>query len=233
MASGTRQTVPERAATLVSRQRQVAYVPAAQSRKSAKAQDAGLREEELGVQILHGRRNPGARFRRCSTARFGTADISQFLPFLTRLGVPSCTPEVEGRPVYNVLIEYKSQSRGGSVDMKIMGSILDLASAADEKRFIPVVVISSPTGVFSDAQLTNYNLEGKRHGVVVLSIDQARNVRAFHRALGRVARDRNILYGLVGSRGGLNRLLRSGTQQARAFVGRADARHNLSAAFAL
>lgn len=227
MAATSGKTSPSTAGRVTRPHSSDAFIPSSKPRKSAKAQDSGLLEEERGLRILSGTRNPGVRFPRCSNARTGTGDISQFHAFLKKVGVPTCTPEVADRPDYNTLIEYKSQKRSGSVDMKIISAIQDLASAADTKGFVPALVISSPGGVFTDAQLAQYILEGERHAVLVITIEDAANPLRFHRGLGRIARQRQEIAKLIGARGGLSRLLRHPNPQMRAYVGRVDARANL------
>ena len=178
-----------------------AYKPDATFRKERKVLDAGARVEvKLERLINSGRkgktpvvcwRRPGVKAPRLSGVTY-IPDAAGYVPELVGL-VDEKIAEVEGRPTYNVLFEFKSQHTTGSAEKKISTAIKDLAHHCDVAKTVGAVILDTP--ILTDQQIIAFKVEGRQHSVVVLT---AKEVAAdmLIPELVRVAKMNMIIAGL-------------------------------------
>lgn len=201
--SGT-PTAKRSAARLVRSQVPRAYTPGPTPRRNAKVLDAGARIEAKLERLINSSkvgvlcwRLPGVRISRISGVTY-IPDAGARVPELEGL-VRSQEPQIKGRPSYNVLVEFKSQTTTGSAEKKISAAVEDMAHACDELGVVGAVILYTP--VLTPLQIETYKRLGRLHSVVVLEDTELAEGNLVEQ-LVRVARERRRLARRVGPRGG-------------------------------
>lgn len=201
---GTAKSALEATAPVYRRQRvPAAHTPGAVTRKEAKVLDCGARaasgivEELFATHGLDVWRRPGIRVQRVSGDYF-FPDAAGYLPQLDK-SVSEKAAQVEGRPGFNVVFEFRSQMTSGSSSQKIPAGILDLANASDVLGVPAVMVLDTPA--LTDAHIRALKAEGRRHSVVVLTRAEITEP-LLTQELVRVVRERARLLRRIGPRGG-------------------------------
>lgn len=179
-------------------------MPGPVPRKAAKAQDSGLLSEAVVEKILVSRRVhidawrlPGIRTPRLTEVNY-VPDGAAYIPDLDGL-VPECIPEVKERPLYNTIIEVKSQKTPGSAQYKMGSAIEDLAAASDRNGAVGVMLLDVPA--LNENHVRQYKALGRLHSVVVLEASELTH-DLFVSEVVRVAKERRRLMRRIGPKGG-------------------------------
>lgn len=183
-------------------------VPGPVNRKSAKAQDSGLRIEEQLKDALNDTRkliawrSPGIRHPRQNGVNY-LPDAGAWLPELDGLA-PDLHPNVRSRrggPSLNLLLEFKGQRTSGSASAKLETAISDMAYLCDDLRTVGAVILDTAQ-VLKDEQIQWLKDCGEKGCVVVLTKEEVENGE-LNDAARRMWRSRNSMYRRTGKDGHL------------------------------
>lgn len=179
-------------------------MPGATPRKAAKAMDSGLLMEDIVTKMLNDYadieawRLPGVRIKRPNGINC-IPDAAGWIPELEGR-VPECTPEVKGRPTYNLLVEIKHQETSGSASVKIQAAIRDMAHNSDVKGVPGVVLLNLPA--LTEREVKFLKAYGRMHSVVVLeAAEMADDPDLLLQEIMRVVRERRRLVRRIGPLG--------------------------------
>lgn len=167
--------------------------------------DSGLLMEDIVTKMLNdfadieAWRLPGIRIERPNGINC-IPDAAGWIPELQGR-VPECTPQVEGRPTYNVLFEIKHQVAPGSASVKIQAAIRDMAHNSDVLGVPGVVLLNLPA--LNEREVKYLKSYGRMHSVVVLeAVELVDDPDLLLQEIKRVVAERRRLVRRIGPMGG-------------------------------